>query len=153
MLGTVFPSCFSSFPLVFSWSQDLHFWSWACLGLELMGLGISTNSIYSHFKLVFVAFQAATSAGGGVKCYSRRCTTSYLLCLRTLVSVWLSHKNLSVFCGIPPSTFHFVPEFEHYLATWGILGLTVSVFIIISSKKMSVPVKSLPIPLSVLNFE
>lgn len=56
----------------------------------------------------------------------------------------ISQKPVCV-CGIPPSTFHFVPEFEHYLATWGILGLTVSVFIIISSKKMSVPVKSLPV--------
>lgn len=149
MLGTVFPSCFSSFPLVFSRSQDLHFWSWACLGLELMGLGINTNSIYSHFKLVFLCCISGSNLrwwrGDVLQCYSCQCTTSYLLCLRTLASVWLSHKNLSVFCGIPPSTFHFVPEFEHYLATWGILGLTLCVFIIISSKKMSVPVKSLPV--------
>lgn len=99
MLWTVSPSCFSSFPLVFRWAWALHVCSWARLGLELMGSGISTNSKHSHLnESSFVPFQAATSAGRGFEALNLSAYTfSYLLCRRTLASVWLSHKSASVF--------------------------------------------------------
>lgn len=99
----VFPSCFSSFPLVFRGDKALPFWLWACCGLELMGLGISTNSIYSHLNVsLFVAFQAATCAGGGWQCYSCQ-QTKPLICFASGLWLLLFHKHI---CVLWDSTKH-----------------------------------------------
>lgn len=83
-----------------------------------MGLGISNNSIYSNLnESSFVPFQAATSTGGGLKCYSCQPTNS-LICFAS--GLWLLFDYLTKrVCVLWDSTkhFHFVPEFQHYLAT------------------------------------
>lgn len=80
-----------------TWAKSLQFWSWACLGLELMGLGISTDWIYSHLnESSFVPFQAATSAGAGLKCSTCQCRNS-LICFAS--GLWLLFDYICVLWG------------------------------------------------------
>lgn len=99
---------FLLFPPVFSWGQAPHFWSWACFGLELMGLGISTNSIYAHLNWSsFVAFQAETSAGGGLKCFSCQCTNS-LICFASGLSLLFDYLTKAHLCSLGLHQRHFI---------------------------------------------